>query len=47
MGANNVQLLLALPILSPAGFGAVAGMLLGILSGLYIQQHLKLFLVKN
>jgi uncharacterized membrane protein YedE/YeeE len=47
MGANSVQLLLALPTLSPAGFGAIAGMLLGIWSGLYIQHHLKLFLVKN
>jgi uncharacterized membrane protein YedE/YeeE len=47
MGANSVQLLLALPVFSPAGFGAVASMLLGIWIGLYIQQHLKLLLVKN
>jgi uncharacterized membrane protein YedE/YeeE len=47
MGANSVQLLLALPIFSPAGFGAVASMLLGIWTALYIRQHLKLFLLKN
>ncbi|MEP0356055.1 YeeE/YedE thiosulfate transporter family protein [Paraglaciecola sp.] len=41
MGGNSVQLLLALPILSPAGFGAIAGMLLGIWSGLYARQYFK------
>jgi uncharacterized membrane protein YedE/YeeE len=47
MGGNSVQLLLALPTLSPAGFGAIAGMLVGIWSGLYIQQQSTLFFVKN
>jgi hypothetical protein len=47
MGANSVQLLLALPIFSPAGFGAVISMLLGIWGGVYIQHYLKLFLVKS
>ena len=36
MGGNSVQLLLALPTLSPSGFGAIAGMLLGIWGGYYI-----------
>ena len=36
MGGNSVQLLMALPTLSPAGFGSVVGILLGIWCGLYI-----------
>jgi hypothetical protein len=43
MGGNSVQLLLALPIFSPAGFGAIGGMLLGIWIGLYIRKHFNLF----
>jgi hypothetical protein len=39
MGGNSVQLLLALPTFSPAGFGSVGGMLLGIWSGLYIRTR--------
>ncbi|MBU2923438.1 YeeE/YedE thiosulfate transporter family protein [Colwellia sp. 4_MG-2023] len=41
MGGNSVQLLLALPTLSPSGFGAVAGMLLGIWGGSYIIKCFK------
>lgn len=41
MGGNSVQLLLALPTLSPAGFCAVAGMLLGIWGGQYIIKCFK------
>jgi hypothetical protein len=41
MGGNSVQLLLGLPTLSPAGFGAIAGMLLGIWFGLYVRQQFK------
>lgn len=41
MGGNSVQLLLALPTLSPSGFAAVAGMLLGILGGIYIIKCFK------
>ena len=40
LGGNSVQLLLAMPILSPGGFVAVAGILLGIWSGIHIQKHL-------
>ena len=43
MGGNSVQLLLAMPILSPAGFGAIAGMLLGIWIGLYIRKRFNVF----
>ena len=39
MGGNSVQLLLAVPILSPAGFGALGGMLLGIWIGLFFKKH--------
>ena len=39
MGGNSVQLLMAVPVLSPGGLGAVGGMLLGIWSGLYIRDH--------
>ena len=41
MGGNSVQLLLALPTLSPSGFGAIAGMLLGIWGGYYIIKCCK------
>ncbi|MEP4890971.1 MAG: YeeE/YedE thiosulfate transporter family protein [Aliiglaciecola sp.] len=41
MGGNSVQLLLALPTLSPSGFGAVAGMLMGIWAGHYIIRCFK------
>jgi len=39
MGGNSVQLLMAIPILSPGGFGAVGGILLGIWAGIYIRDH--------
>ena len=39
MGGNSVQLLLALPSFSPAGFGSITGMLLGIWIGLYTRKH--------
>lgn len=38
MGGNDTQLLLSLPAFSPAGFCAVAGILLGIWGGLYIRE---------
>lgn len=38
MGGNSVQLLLAMPILSPAGLGSLAGMLVGVWSGLYLRE---------
>lgn len=41
MGGNSVQLLLALPTLSPSGFCAVAGMLLGIWGGHYVIKCFK------
>ena len=40
IGGNDSQLLLALPAFSPAGFGAVAGMLLGIWTGLLAREKL-------
>lgn len=43
MGGNSVQLLLALPIFSPAGFGAIGGMLLGIWIGQFIKEHFNIF----
>jgi len=43
IGGNDSQLLLALPAFSPAGFGAVAGILLGIWLGLYIKEKLKTY----
>lgn len=43
MGGNSVQLLLALPTFSPAGFGAIGGMLLGIWGGLYIRKLFNVF----
>lgn len=42
MGGNSAQLLLVLPSLSPAGLGAIAGMLLGIWSGLYLRKHVEM-----
>ena len=39
MGGNSVQLLLAVPIFSPAGFGALGGMLLGIWIGLFLKKR--------
>lgn len=39
MGGNSVQLLLAVPIFSPAGFGALAGMLLGVWIGLFLKKN--------
>ena len=41
LGGNSVQLLLAIPTLSPAGFVSVAGILLGIWSGIYLQKAIK------
>lgn len=38
IGGNDSQLLLALPAFSPAGFGAVTGILLGIWLGLLIRE---------
>ncbi len=43
MGGNSVQLLLALPTFSPSGFGAIAGMLIGIWCGLYVRERYKIF----
>lgn len=40
IGGNDSQLLLALPAFSPAGLGAVAGMLLGIWIGLLTREKL-------
>jgi uncharacterized membrane protein YedE/YeeE len=42
MGGNSVQLLMALPVLSPAGFSSVGGILLGIWCGLYIRKFVPL-----
>ena len=42
MGGNDSQLLLALPAFSPAGFLAVACMLVGIVLGLKIYERFKL-----
>ena len=39
LGGNSVQLLLAIPTLSPAGFVSVAGILLGIWTGIHIQKY--------
>jgi len=39
LGGNSVQLLLALPTLSPAGFVAITGMLLGIWIGLFMRNR--------
>lgn len=41
LGGNSVQLLLAIPTLSPAGFVSVAGILIGIWSGIHIQKYIK------
>jgi len=40
IGGNDSQLLLALPTFFPAGFGAVAGILLGIWLGLLVREKL-------
>jgi len=39
MGGNSVQLLLALPAFSPAGFASIAGILLGIWTGLSLRKR--------
>ncbi|WNC70799.1 YeeE/YedE thiosulfate transporter family protein [Thalassotalea psychrophila] len=41
MGGNDSQLLISLPIFSPAGFVAVLGMLVGIRTGLFIHKLMK------
>jgi len=41
IGGNDSQLLLALPAFSPAGFGAVAGILIGIWVGLYLKEGFR------
>lgn len=43
MGGNSVHLLMGLPAFSPAGISAIAGILLGIWSGLYIRKKLDVF----
>jgi len=43
MGGNSVQLLLALPLFSPAGFISIVGILGGIWSGLYIRKYFSVF----
>ena len=43
MGGNSVQLLMSLPTFSPAGFGAIAGILSGIWIGLYIRKKFNVF----
>jgi uncharacterized membrane protein YedE/YeeE len=40
LGGNDTQLLLALPVLSPAGAVAVLSMLVGIWSGLFVREKL-------
>ncbi len=40
LGGNDSQLLLALPAFSPAGFGAVSGILLGIWLGLLVRKYI-------
>jgi len=47
LGGNSVQLLLAIPTLSPAGFVSVAGILLGIWSGIYLQKAVIPIIVNN
>ena len=47
LGGNSVQLLLAIPTLSPAGFVSVAGILLGIWSGIYLQKAVIPIIVSN
>jgi len=39
LGGNSVQLLLAIPTLSPAGFISVSGILFGIWSGIQVQRY--------
>lgn len=41
LGANSVHLLVGLPTFSPAGFGAVVGVLVGIWSGFYIKKYIN------
>ena len=43
LGGNSIHLLMGLPTFSPAGFGAVFGVLVGIWSGFYIKKHVKFF----
>lgn len=38
LGGNSIHLLMGLPTFSPAGFGAVCGILIGIWSGFYIKK---------
>lgn len=43
MGGNSIHLLMGLPTFSPAGFGAVFGVLIGIWGGFYIKKHFEFF----
>jgi hypothetical protein len=39
VGDNSIQVLLAVPIFSRAGFGVIGGMILGIRLGLFFNKH--------
>lgn len=47
LGGNSIHLLMGLPTFSPAGFGAVGGVLVGIWSGFYIKKHFNFFSESN
>ena len=43
LGGNSIHLLAGLPTFSPAGVGAIVGILVGIWSGFYIKKYVNFF----
>ena len=39
VGENSIQVLLAVPIFSRAGFGVIGGIILGLRLGLFFNKH--------